>query len=254
MAEHRNGIKSPEVREYLPSDPMNRIHWKSSAKRGSLQTSLPEDERDPFCLVVLDCSFQGYVSGEETEEQKREIESLSFERAVSTASGMLGEMMRTGARGKFVCGGLDVNENRLTATDEGGAASSRDAYTQMLAALSTVRMGNGPALSSIIDEKVQKMVPGTRVIVITGKLDKQGADAAARLLAGGVQVDCYCTALYGQPDSKEGGKQGRQSGNASSFATAVHVSRMGVRMFAVNQDLVTRIGLMEQAPQGEGAV
>ncbi|MCJ8011730.1 DUF58 domain-containing protein [Paenibacillus sp. KQZ6P-2] len=253
-AEHRNGAKSPEVREYMPSDPLNRIHWKSSAKRGSLYTCIPEDERDLFCLVILDCSRQGYVFSEDTEEQKRENRNLSFENAVSAASGILGEMMRTGARGRLICGALDTKENSITNMDEERAASSRDDYTRILAALSPVRLGEGPPLSSIMDEALKKTVPGTRVIVVTGRLDHQAAEAAARMIARGIQVDFYCTAAYGQQGSLNGGKQDIHAGSGSSFATAVRLSRMGAGMFAVDQDRVTRIGLVDRSPQGEGVI
>ncbi|WP_136608834.1 DUF58 domain-containing protein [Paenibacillus dokdonensis] len=253
MTEQRHGTKGPEVREYIHSDPLSRIHWKSSAKRGTLQTYMPEDERDPFCLVILDRSLQGYLSHSDPEETRQEKGKQSFEKAVSAASGILGEMMRTGARGSLVCGVPDMPANRLTATG-GVEDNNRDAYTRMLASLSPVNLAEGPQLSSMLVESTKKMVPGTRVIIVTGMLDKQVADAAGRLMSQGMQVDFYCTAIYGNFRSPDESKRAKQAGSGSSFALAVHLSRMGAGVFAVNQELAVRIGLVDTSSQGEGAV
>lgn len=253
-AEHRNGTKGPEVREYMPSDPLNRIHWKSSAKRGNLYTCMPEDERDPFSLVILDCSRQGYEIREGSEDQKRENRKTSFENAVSAAAGILVETTRSGTGGRLLCGALNTKENSMTDRVGAGGVTSREDYTRLLAALSPVRMGEGPSLSSMLREALKETTPGTRVIAITGMLDHEAAEAAARLMARGVQVDFYCTAVYSQQGRTNGSSRDGQAGSGFAFATAARLSRLGAGVFAVDQDRVTRIGLVESPSPGEGAV
>ncbi|CAM3398875.1 MULTISPECIES: DUF58 domain-containing protein [Saccharibacillus] len=41
-------------REYAPGDPMNRIHWKASARTGGLQTYRQGHSADPRVMLVLD--------------------------------------------------------------------------------------------------------------------------------------------------------------------------------------------------------
>ncbi|KHF36979.1 hypothetical protein CM49_00906 [Paenibacillus sp. P1XP2] len=192
--ERRQGVKGPEVRPYLPTDPMNRIHWKSYAKRGSLDTFLPEDERDPHCLVVLDRSYAGYVAWEGTDEERVKRAKRDFEQAVSAAAGIVSEMRRSGAKGKLVCGASDPLASFAAAPAEERISGS-GGYSRMLAALSSVELAEGSALGSLLETELRHAAPGTRVLLITGTLSEPTSEAAARLLARGVQVHLYCTAL-----------------------------------------------------------
>lgn len=255
MLERKHGIKGPEIRPYLPTDPLNRIHWKSYAKRGSLHAFLPEDERDPFCLVALDRSYDGYVAGEGTEDELRERAKLAFEHAVSAAAGILSEMMRSGAKGKLVCGASDLPLDQASSSVK--PAKDRipggDGYSRMLAALSSLELSEGSSAASLAEASLNHAAGGTRVIIITGFPNEQTSAAAARLLARGVRVDLYCTALnagIGAPD----GKGEKHAGRTSAFAAAVRLSRMGAGTYAVHKDGVTRVGPIGPLRAGEGAV
>ncbi|MGN7360703.1 DUF58 domain-containing protein [Paenibacillus sp. SAF-054] len=254
-AEHGNGAKSPEVRAYLPADPLNRIDWKSSARRGTLHTYLPEDERDPNCLVILDRSFEGYAADSGTEEERRAKAGHSFERAVSAASGIVGGLMRSGVKSMLVYGAPAASGDSVNLGDGMGAHGDgrREAYTRLLASLSPLKLGEGPKLSSLMEDSMRRSVPGTRMIVITGTPGDQAGEAAARLAAHGMQVDFYFTSMGDDP-SDMSGRQVGQSGKGSAFAAALRLSRLGVGVYAVQQDAVTRIGLVEPSSLGEGAV
>lgn len=248
--ERRQGVKGPEVRPYLPTDPMNRIHWKSYAKRGSLNTFLPEDERDPHCLVVLDRSYAGYVAWEGTDEERVKRAKRDFEQAVSAAVGIVSEMRRSGAKGKLVCGASDPLAAFAAAPAEDRMSGS-GGYSRMLAALSSVELAEGPALGSLLETEIRHAAPGTRVLLITGTLSEPTSEAAARLLARGIQVHLYCTALnagMGEADGK------REKRAGSAFAAAVRLSRMGAGIYAVHPEGVTKVGLTGPFRAGEGAV
>jgi uncharacterized protein (DUF58 family) len=45
-----------KLREYLPGDPIEEIHWKASAKRGHLVTKVFQIERTQEVYVAIDCS------------------------------------------------------------------------------------------------------------------------------------------------------------------------------------------------------
>jgi uncharacterized protein (DUF58 family) len=48
------------VREYMPGDPFNRIHWKTTARTGTLHTKLFEPSRVIGSTLVLDLHRSGY--------------------------------------------------------------------------------------------------------------------------------------------------------------------------------------------------
>lgn len=255
-AKQRQGVKGPEVREYMPSDPLNRIHWKSSAKRGKLQTLLPEEERNPSCLLILDRSFQGYTRSSGSEEEGRKRAEQAFEKAVSAAAAILGEMMRTGSRGKLIYGtgkGV-INSAGADAGREEGAGGS-GAYSRMLAELSPVTLAEGPALPMLLEESMKYLAPGTRVIIITGMMDNQTVDTAARLAARGVRADFYCTAIAEGQAGTEGRKTNGDGGTDSPLAAAIRLSASGAGIYAIEDDPAMRIGLAAGTlPSGEGAV
>ena len=55
-------------RDYITGDPLNRIHWKATARRGALQTRVLESTTTPNLVIFLDVNtmqtrFQGPVEG-----------------------------------------------------------------------------------------------------------------------------------------------------------------------------------------------
>lgn len=97
------------LRAYESGDPLRRIHWKSSAKKGILLTRLPEPSESKFRCLFLDTaassyseSLNGYRGGKGTAVgnetgPKEGNRSGGFELAVSAAAAWLGrELGRTG--------------------------------------------------------------------------------------------------------------------------------------------------------------
>ena len=62
------GVWGLDVRDYNMGDPLNRVHWKSSARRGRLQTRLYEAVEDQAVCIILDHCPDNYkiaTSGEQ---------------------------------------------------------------------------------------------------------------------------------------------------------------------------------------------
>ena len=55
------------IREYVPGDPRNQIHWKSTAKTGQLMVRQYNESVRSEMLVVLGNAEQPYIDGEEFE-------------------------------------------------------------------------------------------------------------------------------------------------------------------------------------------
>lgn len=83
LSERRNsqGNRSPEFREYQQGDPLGRVHWKSTAKTGKLQTFLP-DTTDLASLGIL--VYEG-ASGYDV-KQRENMDAHAFERVVRAAA------------------------------------------------------------------------------------------------------------------------------------------------------------------------
>lgn len=105
------------VREYAPGDSLNRIHWKSTARRD--QIMVKEFEQDPQADVWI--FLDGYSSVHSgslvasnfdidpfwmwTEHQKVTIPPHTFEYAVSSAASIAAHYIRQGRSVGFVCAG-----------------------------------------------------------------------------------------------------------------------------------------------------
>ena len=47
------------AREYRPGDPLRRVHWRQTARRGELMVRQEEQEGDPEAALLLDTAFAG---------------------------------------------------------------------------------------------------------------------------------------------------------------------------------------------------
>lgn len=70
------------VRNYMPGDPLNRIHWKNSARSGKLQTMLPSSGWSSNTNIWLYSGSDGYPASTAFEQQ------AAYELAVSAAAGL----------------------------------------------------------------------------------------------------------------------------------------------------------------------
>ncbi len=58
----QSSMISGSVRNYLDGDPFNRIHWPTTARRGSLHTKLPEVSIQQMVWICMDCQQQVHTS------------------------------------------------------------------------------------------------------------------------------------------------------------------------------------------------
>jgi len=97
------------LREYLPTDSVRHVHWKASARMGSLMVREFAREDDRRVLLVLDPYSGGAVSssGEKAEER--------FERAVNLGAGIAWHFYERNAQLEFRGAGI---ETRLAPAEE----------------------------------------------------------------------------------------------------------------------------------------
>ncbi|AJS61312.1 DUF58 domain-containing protein [Paenibacillus sp. IHBB 10380] len=165
-----SGTRGPEVRDYAVGDPLSRIHWKSSAKRGHLQTILPEKEGNPALIVILDDSLKGYDLLRAVNTKDYTVQSL-FECAVSIAIGLLLEADKAGVETELVC--------------KGGSQS-------FLNSLATITPEEGDRLPEIVESTVGYAIKGSCVAIITGALNARITEVVTVLQGAGLVVAIYC--------------------------------------------------------------
>jgi len=97
------------LREYLPTDSARHVHWKASARMGSLMVREFAREDDRRVLLVLDPYIGGSArEGAEPVEER-------FERAVSLCAGVAWHFYERNAMLEFRGAGI---ETRLAPADE----------------------------------------------------------------------------------------------------------------------------------------
>ncbi|KOY17470.1 DUF58 domain-containing protein [Paenibacillus xylanivorans] len=164
LSERRSsqGNRSPEFREYQQGDPLGRVHWKSTAKTGRLQTFLPETS-DSVSLGIL--VYEG-ASGYEVRQSEKK-DTPAFERAVRAAA----RWIHTAER--------DNIPYHLW-TEGGRAGSTQQEEWQQdflhspenhaLDKLAQAQISTSQA-TSLRTEMLDRMAIGSRIIILTGRMD-----------------------------------------------------------------------------------
>jgi uncharacterized protein (DUF58 family) len=157
------------VRDYYPGDPLNRIHWVSTARRGRLISK--EFELDPRAEVwiFLDAAQAGqasipYVQNLEEAENlwKRTQTNLppsTEEYGISIAASLGRYFLRQGRAVGFVSAGQVLS---MIPADRGGRQLSK-----MLEALALLRAEGTLPLRGLIEAEAQTIPRGSTVVIIT---------------------------------------------------------------------------------------
>lgn len=179
------GEEALDIRDYAPGDPQSRIHWKNSARRGILQTRVPERERGQMtCVVLANCPKSYEIPpGALTPRGHRGAAPPAFEKAVSAALGLMLSAERSGTYIQLFSGGWPEG----TARHEGlGKIPGR-----VLDFLTGISPDSTRSLSQLLEDASRSWIPGMTVSVITGQLEEESAKVIARFLVQGVKVDLY---------------------------------------------------------------
>lgn len=179
-----------EMRDYISGDPLNRIHWKNSARLGRLQTFLPQPGRVVDRCIILDTSLNGYPEGIGSKKD------TSFETAVAASAGLLYSSAVTLGKPSLWIGGMGESSVRS------GRTGGKDEH-DMLIPLASVssQPGNSPA-ADVLECAAADEDYATELLVVTGRVSHTLADSAIRILASGRKVSIYCTSPLPDKSSK----------------------------------------------------
>jgi uncharacterized protein (DUF58 family) len=178
------------IREYEPGDPLNRIHWLSSARRGRMMVK--EFELDPLAdvWIFLDAERAIQCSNPQAEVPsfakdiwhrytKITLQPSTEEYGVSIAASLARDYLKRGRAVGLVGAGQQLV---LISPDRGGRQLGK-----ILESLALLRaMGRIP-LRGLVETQVKHMVRGSTVVLITPTVRSEAALLADYLLQRGLK-------------------------------------------------------------------
>ncbi|MXX79657.1 MAG: DUF58 domain-containing protein [Chloroflexi bacterium] len=209
------------IRDYEAGDSVNRIHWKSSLRTGSLKVKTFELDPASHLWVVLDLSSQDHVgSGDDATIETAVTVAASVVRLFINQSRSVGLMM-FGER-------LDVIE-----PDRGSQHFGR-----ILESLAVAQPIGSVPVASILYQQSRRWGRHTTVIVVTASTDPRWQGAIRTLTQRGVKV---AVALL---DLESWG------GRAGAAGTAAELRALGVQVNVVRQGEYIPAVMVGQIPGG----
>jgi uncharacterized protein (DUF58 family) len=197
------------VREYVPGDPLNRIHWRSTARRDEL--IVKEFELDPMAQIWIFLDAEASVQAEEpysppseaveaTWSPWREIQlpPSTEEYGVTVAASLAQHFIRRDRTVGLVSyqhpsrGAPDV-----LPPDRGGRQ-----FGKMLEALAPLRAEGALSISALVTAHAQHIPRGSTIIMITPSVKREVALAADMLVQRGLRpvVVLLDAASFGGPE------------------------------------------------------
>jgi len=167
---HQTTPNAAGIREYNTGDPLNRIHWLSTARRGRLMVK--EFELDPLAdvWIFLDgaSNVQAslpqiptdyYIKDFWSHAGKVSLPPSTEEYAISIAASVVRDYLQRGRAVGLACAGQHL---MLISPDRGGRQLGK-----ILEALALTQMKGDLPLHALIETQVKHMVRGSTVVLIT---------------------------------------------------------------------------------------
>jgi uncharacterized protein (DUF58 family) len=207
-----SGIDPDGVREYVPGDPLRRVHWKSTARTGRLSVIEFEESRAVNVVLVLDITRRSQVG---------EGKESSFEYLVRVAASLAQAAIRQGASVRLVTG------DDITPACAPGRGS--DHLYSVLGDLARAEPVDDEPLSATLVERVGIVAPGTTLVLMTSGIDRGLAEPLSHLTADGAQV----VVVYADPRSFD---PSYKTGNDElySFMTSLYAAKTAPFVLTAN--------------------
>ena len=146
------------LREYAMGDPMNRIHWKASAKTGDLFTKIYEPSSVSGGTLILDLHDEAYVP------QDREAR---VELAITVTASIAYLLQSSGEQVGMITNGLDAAEEAQYEVESQGSLSREDARESVVGEIESDRINplKVPTMRATVQaqqiaENLARIIPG----------------------------------------------------------------------------------------------
>ncbi|GAC1319249.1 MAG: DUF58 domain-containing protein [Chloroflexota bacterium] len=143
-------------RDYQPEDPLNRIHWKATARTGDLQVRVHDPTTTSEVMIVLNVHTHPHAwQGVDPERMEASIEV-----AASIASWMLGRKFAVG-----ICSNGAVADAERT--DRVGASASPHQEATVLEHLARLSYAAGYAAPDLLRREANTLGPHSSIVFVT---------------------------------------------------------------------------------------
>jgi uncharacterized protein (DUF58 family) len=204
-----HGEDDAATREYRRGDDLRRVHWKSTARTGTLMVRREEQPWESRATVVLDTRAYAH---------RGEGPTASFEWAVSAAASIAVHLRQAGYRLRLVSdSGID-----LTAAEAGGEGL-------LLDHLAEVRLSRHADVATLV-ERVRQRADGGLVIALLGTLTATEAELLAGLRGSGATCVAF---LIDSSTWLNLTPQARSEANHAHAAAALGLMQSGWRVISV---------------------
>jgi len=119
------------IRGYMQGDPLRDIHWRATARTGSLQVKVRDYTADPKVLVLLNVQTKENQWGE-----LMDYEQETIEQGIRIAATLCDRAIRFGSEAGFASNACFIGEKGLGRTIMIPARRSADQLEQLLSAMS----------------------------------------------------------------------------------------------------------------------
>ncbi|MCC6145327.1 MAG: DUF58 domain-containing protein [Candidatus Hydrogenedentes bacterium] len=153
------------IREYVPGDPLNRIHWKATARTGSLHVKTHEPSTVYGGTLILDLHEDSYLP--EGKEERMEL-AITTTASIAYLLQMSGEQvgMITNARDAAEVAKYEVRSQQRLSRDDADESVAGEDEGSRISPLSVPTL-RSPVQSLKIAENLARVLPG-------GGLDANG--------------------------------------------------------------------------------
>jgi len=171
------------AREYAPGDPLNRIHWPSSAKTGNLMVKNNEFTSKRSQMVLLNMQSKLY-------EQSNVINKEKAELNIKVAATLFDRALADGTPVSFATNGCTAADVRnLIITGEG---ADREHILELFEILARLKMKSVKNFEDLLEE-VKAGLINTEVVIITAYLSKEICRLADEMSLNGNGVNILLT-------------------------------------------------------------
>lgn len=180
---------SGRLRTYEPGDPLRSIHWKSSAKKGTLLTRVPEARESLFRCLVLDTAHASYPGdGRPAENSAGRLKGPAgggFEIAVRAAASWLARELERSGDVIFRHGGMrgPASPHACTLSGPTGLKAGLDMLAEIAPA------ANGTAAGVL--RSALESVSDRTLTFITGSLTRELTETAVHFAERGAALEIW---------------------------------------------------------------
>ena len=162
------------VREYQPGDSPKRIHWRATARTGTMQTRVFEPSASPVAAIFLDTiTFSFLWEGQN---------SALLELAVTTAASMSNQLLAGRHQVGLYANAPIPNRSRTVRVPPGRRPGQ---LTRILEDLATLVPAFGDRIEKMIMQEMPRLPWGATVVIITCRVTDSLQRSLLRLSRGG---------------------------------------------------------------------